>query len=272
MFGDVYREVLCILDPKRSPDEWRRIFNYEWSHPEDYSGYVLIDDGVIVAFLGLVFADTVIDGRTERLCNVTSWVAKEPYQSEAAGLVLELRRLKYTITNLSCNTPAFKVFSKLGFKVLETHKRVFVTRPLLGAGPVRQALTDPDDVAGCLDEADSQIFRDHLPYAKHLVIASSRGYCYVVYTLGQWRHLPLGHIHYVSDRREFLKNLGGIQQALWARHRVFLAECDERLLAGARIPWSYKRPLKIPRLFKSSRVQREGLSNLYSEVVLLNLS
>lgn len=272
MFEEVHRELLQLLDRRRPQEEWRRIFEYGWEHSENYVGYVLVEDGELVGFLGMIFSELRGAGGTEHLCNVSSWIAKESHRAESSALVLPLRDLKaYTVTNLSCNDVAHRIFSRLGFEVLETHTTILtpVRRPSSHSG--LRITSDPEQVGSMLQGIDSVIFRDHLPYTQHLLAWDDEGYCYLVYTMGRRRKLRTARIHYCSDKGRLVRDLFPIQMHLMRSHGAMIAECDSRLVEDIELPSSYKKPMRIPRLFKSSRLKREQVSNLYSEVVLLNL-
>ncbi len=273
MFDDIYGELLKLLDPERPREAWRRIFEYDWKRAEDYVGYVAIDDGELVGFMGLIFSEMVIQGRTERFCNVSSLITKESHRGAAALFVLGLRSLRdHTVTNLSSNDLAYRLFSRMPFDVLETHTRVILQ---VGARPSRHqtpfVAVDPDVIEGRLDERHRLIFQDHQPFAEHLLVQDDAGSCYVLYTLGR-RHLTRSvRIHYISDGAIFANNLRAIQRALFRRHHSLIIDCPERMVEHLDIPFSFRKRLRIPRLFMSDRLRRDQISNLYSEAVLLNL-
>jgi hypothetical protein len=217
-----------------------------------------------------------IDGSDEPFCNVSSWIAKETHRGEAATLVLALTNLRhYTLTNLSSNRTAYGAFSKLGFDVLENHVRVVLPALPFGRGrsqPSCHTTFDCEAISQRLEGSDKQAFQDHRRFAHHLLAWDDDGYCYIIYTRGRRRRLRTARVHYFSDRDRFVRHLRSIQLSLSRHDGSLVVECDERLLRGATIPWSYRTRLPIPRLFKSPRLRREQISNLYSERVLLNLS
>jgi hypothetical protein len=276
MFEEVHRELLSVLDPRRPKDSWRRIFEYSWYHSEEHVGYVIVNQGELVGFMGTIFSEVVVEGKVHRVCNVTSLIAKEAHRTEAFALVLSLRNLKdYTLTNLSCNELAYPIFDRIGFETLETHASIF--SPLRRGVPTRQVQRsrvslDPANIKTVLEGPDLSFFEDHLPYTKHLVTWDSSGYCYVVYTLGRRFRLRTARLHYVSDRERFASSLPMIQRSLLCRHGTVLAECDSRLVASLDIPSSYQKELPIPRLFLSPSLTKDQINNLYSELVLLDIA
>jgi hypothetical protein len=273
MFDDIYRELLQLLDPERPREAWRLIFEYDWNRAEDYVGYVAIDDGELVGFMGLIFSEMVIQGRTERFCNVSSLITKPSHRGAAALFVLGLRSLRdHTVTNLSSNDLAYRLFSRMPFDVLETHTRVIlpsIAWPSHGANPF--VTVDPDTIGSRLDERHQRIFADHQSFAEHLFVQDAEGGCYVLYTLGRRHRNRSVRIHYLSDGNVFAHNIRPIQRTLFQRHHSLIIDCPERMVEHLDIPFSFRKRLRIPRLFMSNRLRRDQISNLYSEAILLNL-
>ena len=275
MFDEIYSGLLQAHDVTLTKEEWRRIFTHGWPSPEDHVGYVLMDQGAPVGFVGLIFSEMVIDGVSEKFCNVTSWVVKETHHTSAAALVPPLRELPgYTITNLTSNERAYRVFSRLGFRILETHTRLAL--PLYGlVAPSRSLdctiMHEPDLIAAELDEAHARILQDHLPYAQHLLAVSDLGCCYVVYTPVRNASFRTIRIHYISHKEHLAAMWPSILRSLRRRHRCLLAECDERHIRPSSLPYSLRRTLPVPRLYKSARLKADQITSLYSEMVLLNL-
>lgn len=273
-FDDIHSELLVILDAKRPKEEWRRIFTHGWAGDEAYNGYALLDNGEIVGFLGLIFARLPTADGAEPLCNVTSWIVKDRYRGEAALLVLPLRKLSgYTLTNLSSNRTAYEVFTRLGFDVLETHKRIFLPPPpAFGRQGYRAVvIVEPEEILPRLEGRDVKLFDDHRTCARHLLIEGEDGYCYVIFTSGRRRRLPCARIHYFSNPARLPPLLPTLQRSLWKHHGLVLAECDERMVEGLELARSVRKRLSIPRLFRSSRLSNHQIPNLYSEIPLLNL-
>lgn len=275
-FDKIHMELLRELDPSIPRGVWQRLFLYGWNRAEDYVGFALVKDSddTPVGFMGLIFSEMVIDGKPERLCNVTSWVAKDDYKAESTAFVFALRNLKeYTITNLSCNKIAYNIFTRLGFKPLETHKRVISIAPALTArlrSTPNYSLFDAESISEKLDPCDRKLLQEHLPYTKPMLIGDDNGCCLLLYTLATRRRLGAVRIHYMSSTDEFCRHLRNIQWSLLRRHGAVFLECDERFLQGIPISMSYK--IKVYRLFKSRSLQKEQIPNCYSELVLLNLN
>lgn len=275
MFAEIHDQLLVLLDRDRPREEWRRIFDPGWERDEDHVGLALYDGDEPVAFVGLLFCEREVGGIRRRFCNVSSFVAKEPYRQEAALLALALRRMEgYTITNLSPNDDVLELFERLGFEELDTHWTIFRPTRLLRPSAWRRDVRvseDADRLEAALGEAEARLLEDHRDCARHVIAEYPGGHCYVVYTTGLRWHVRIVRIHYLSHEEGFLRSLPRLQLHWLTRHGALLAECDERMLEGPAPPASFRHPRVWPRLYRSRELDRGRIDNLYSEVVLLNL-
>ena len=110
--------LLMEFDASRlGPTEWHRIFTSIWKSDIDYVGYMLVDEGNVVGFYGLLFSDHTIGGQRYTLCNFGNWIIKDGYRGHAIAMLLPLLRLtNITITNISASSNVRQIFQKLGFK------------------------------------------------------------------------------------------------------------------------------------------------------------
>lgn len=275
MFDAIHDHLLTLLPPPRPRDEWRRIFRPPWPSDRDLAGYALVEGDRPVAFMGLLFAERWVGSRKERFCNVTSWIATEPYRGESSLLALQLRSFRdHTVTNLTPTAEAGRVFGRLGFESLETHRTILwagnALRPSVLARGLRVS-ADPGDVEAVLDDRDRELLETHRGLTHHQVAWDAGGYCHVVFTLGRRARAPLIRIHRVSDRARFARWLPRLQLH-WAReYGAPLAECDSRLVDPLGPPFGVRRARATPRLYRSAGVDRAEIDNLYSEIVLLDL-
>lgn len=278
MFEEVHGSLLVRLDSRRPKEEWRRLFDPGWARPEEHVGKALYDGDRMVAFLGMLFAECVSGGRSQRLCNVHSWIAEDGYRRDAIALVLGLRgEGRYTVTNLSPEPHVRDIFLRLGFRVLE--QEVLIMRPPLspaGFMAPRGARTTwgAEAIAPLLDPEQSRLHEDHRPYARHVVIETRRGLCYALYHIRRRRRIRTALLHHMSEPAVFVDALPAVRAHLFKRHGALMIEADPRLLRGVTVPCSFRIRRRYPRLFKPAGPSGEGapvVPNLYSELVLLNL-
>src|SRR5882672_8108148 len=91
-FDRVYPLLLDFNNSRIAQDKWRQIFNTNWNSPENYCGLLLLQGGRVEGYLGLLFSARMIKGRTEKFCNMTSWIVREGCRSQSL-LLFELLKL-----------------------------------------------------------------------------------------------------------------------------------------------------------------------------------
>lgn len=262
--------LLGQLDPTRSPDRWRPIFDFGWRRPDEPVGLMVRSGDRVVGYMGTILSEQIVEGRPERFCNVTSWVVADSERGVGALLGLALGRFQgYTITSLTPNRLTVPILTRLGLRVLDEHWTVLCpTWPGRPAGRCR-VVTDQEGSA-LLDPEDARILADHRPYARHLVATGEDGACLVVYTLRRRWRLRTARLHYLSNRKAFPGYWPAIRRSLVARHRAWLAEADSRLLSGLHLSGAVRKRMGMPRLFRSA-LHPEQVTDLYSEVILLGV-
>lgn len=270
-FERVYPLLLDFDIPRFTKDHWQRIFNNTWHSPEDYCGYVLFQDGEVKGFLGLLFSRRLIGGRSEKFCNMTSWIVREECRSQSLRLLLELMKLKdYTLTNFTASQTVAAVLRKLGFSELDTTHQILFPNPAALRSKA-SCYVDADQIREQLSEQDRAIFDDHHQLdCRHLLIASADDYCYLILKNKVHRHLPFARIHYLSNQQLFLKTIDAVRTQVCLRLRVAGLLVDQRYLSEQQFGYSQLYPQQCPAFFKSSTVTADQIDTIYSEVILLH--
>lgn len=274
-FESVY-PLLATMSGAISKDRWRALFDYPWETPERTRGFLLIDGEKVVGFFGTIFSTREIGGRTERICNLSTWVTLPEYRNQALRLFQTVATLPdCTIT---CATPlpaTYSLYTRFGFQDLETALRIILPLPSLRQPTaffryrVERKL---DRIAALLPEPEPRAFRDHRACpCGHLVVHSRSGRCYIVFTHTRGARHRFVHLHHISDRAIFLEALDVLRWHFLTVERTAFMMIDARLLAGADIPWSRTTTLARKQVVKSSTLRPEQLDNLYTELVLLGL-
>lgn len=272
-FDAIHAVLVDAFGPGRlQKEDWRRIVDYRFEGAEPaHRGWVLVDSGAIVGFLGAIFSER----GAERFCNVTAWAVKASHRKASLQLLVPLTELHdHTVLNLSPNPFTLAVFRRMGFVDLED--AVHVIPPVVAERAPRgyELVTDPRDVATILSPTDLRIYRDHQPYAcTHLVFAGAHDYSYVVAAKTHLRRFPASFIYYRSNPRLFRALAAPMQRALLFRHRTAVSLVDRRLTAEAPLRFCPARRLVQPRLYKparESRRRRTEIDTLYSELVMLD--
>ena len=276
-FGRIHSSLLIELDPKIPRGRWQRLFEWGWENPEDHSGFALVDGaGQFVGFMATIYSDQMVSGRTERFCNVSSWIVKEGFRSSALSLLLPvISRPELTVTNLTSIPTVNRMFRSLGFQTLETHIRVCF--PISRGRPGRRGRQNvsihlrSEFGKGELPERVGRRVGDLADVCSHWFLRTADEVCHVAFSLGRRRHLPTIRIHEVSEPDVFVRGLPELGRRFLREFKAPQFELDERLLRGREVKWSQKIPLPETRLFRSQAVNPKDISNLYSELPLLSL-
>jgi hypothetical protein len=274
---DEIKALLSKFPGRLSDTDWRRIFDYRWQRDETHCGLALMDDGRPVGFLGMIFSQRQIEGRTEKFCNLTAWVVEEAHRSRALTLILPVLRLKdYTVIDLTPSRRVYRMQRRLGFQDLDTHCRILLPfgrklfQPRVGAIRI---IRDPAVIEATLQGEHLRIFRDHRPYrCQHLVAATDTRYCYILYSPLKRKRIPYAHIQYISDPEFFARAYRPIRNAVLRTTRSLFIMIDSRFVENMKLPLSLAMPFRAPKQYRSQRLRPCQIDNLYSEVILLNLT
>lgn len=265
-----------VNNPSITREDWQSLFTYPWRSPDDPLGFVLVDDGKIVGYLGAICSRRVIAGRQEKFCNITSWVTDKNHRQQAIMLLTPILKLTdHTITNQTPAKHIHPLFTKLGFQELERKRVILFPFPefkrLVTPSSFR-ATTDKNLIAKILKEPDATIFKDHLPLkCGHLLIYNDQGYSYALFTKTKGRKYHFSHVHYISNKPVFFANLNVVRfHLLWANRALFTM-IDSRFVGDAKIPHSRLVEWASATLYKSATLKPGQIDNLYSELILLHL-
>lgn len=273
-FSRVHKSLLCKLNNRIPAQRWRRLFNWGWTNPENHVGFALeAPDQSLVGFLGTLYSLQPFGDSLLPVCNLSSWIVEPGYRSSALSLVMPvLRRRELTVTNLTSLPEVNEMFRKLGFRTLETHSRIMlpVPRPGLPKNPECERL-NPEALPAAVDQAVRTRVSDHRLAGEHWMLRHNGRCCHIALTLGRRRRLKTARIHHLDHPEVFAAGIGALHRRLFQEHGTILMECDDRLVTGVRIPGTKQIPLPVSRIFRSLELQPEQLTNLYSELPLLNL-
>ena len=275
LFPKLHDAFLADDDPLSGEAEWRGVFDYAWETPEGHRGYALLDGGEVVGMLGMIFSRRVIDGREEAFCNLHTWWVREDRRGHSLMLLRPVTALRgYTVTHFTPCDRVRAVCRRLGFADLSSRLTILPPWGRGGGDPGPAALSfDADGIAGRVSDADRKILDDHRPYrCGHLLVEEGGEHCYVLYTHVVRHRLPYVHVHYFSDRGLFARREPAIRAALLGRHDARFVAVDTRLVGEMPLRRGFRFWAPANGLFKSARVRPDQVDNLYSDVVLLDLT
>lgn len=273
-FERVYPLLQGFGDSSISKEDWKKIFLSPWQ-TEDFCGYLLLKDGDVKGYLGLIFSWRILNDKTEKLCNMTSWIVNEDCRGQSLLLLLELLKLKdYTLTNFTASPTVATVVSKLGFQEFQVDQRVLLPMPHFALSGLGHGCDfDLQVIRSKLRGDDLRIFDDHQGLnCRHLLLQSGNGDCYVVLKKTKRKKLTFAKVHYLTNVKVFHECMESLAAKICLRLRVFGLMVDERYIEGRQFRASVRYPHQRKAYFKSNSttVNKNQLDTLYSEVVILH--
>jgi hypothetical protein len=271
-FDRVYPLFQDFGDAPISKETWKKIFVTPWKNSEDFCGYLLLQDGAVKGYLGLIFSRRMLNDKVEKFCNMTSWVVSEDCRGKSLSMLLEVLKLKdYTLTNFTASPTVATILSKLGFTEFAVDQRILLPLPRF-AGRSQGCDFDLQSIRGKLKDDDLRIFDDHQGLnCDHLLLQSHRGDCYVVLKNTVRRRVRFAKVHYLSNTDVFHDCMQRLTAAICLRLKVFGILVDERYIGGRQFIAAVKYPHQRKAFFKSSSITGPNcIDTLYSEMVILH--
>lgn len=276
-FEKIYPLLLEFNNPYLTKEDWKQLFVNHCGTDEDYFGYALFDQDKVMGFLGLIFSHRLIDGRMRKFCNMTSYIIRTEYQGKGLSrlLLAEVVKLKeYTITTLPPPLKTLRMHINQGFQELDSgYRLIFPVPTIRGFFDTCSLLSGVENLKNNLNSDELKIYKDHsLCKCIHLLITKNKERCYIIVKRILRKGLPFIEIHYLSNLPMFIKYINQIRIKLSLYLRVWGLLMDERLLKSQKIKYSIIRKYHRPKLFRSSLLQRDNITdNLYTESLILNV-
>lgn len=271
-FERVYPQLRHCFGDSLLKEDWKKIFVTRWQAPEDFCGYILLNDEQVKGYLGLLFSSRVVDDKIERFCNLTSWCVSDDSRAKSLSLLLEALKLKhFTFTNFTASPTVATISGKLGFKSFTVDQRVLLPVPHLVDRRFGCDF-DLEVVRSKLSENDLRIFDDHQGInCEHLLLRSDNGDCYVVLKKTVRKRLSFAKVHYLSNLDVFHECMERLIARICLRLRVFGVMVDERYIEGRPFRASVRYPHQQKAYFKSTSIAHANrIDTLYSEAVVLH--
>ncbi len=278
---DAVRAFLTNRDEIFDPNNWDGLFNYSWKPAGMPYGYAIFNDEKIVGFLGTIFSERRMHGKTWTCCNTTCWFVEPEFRNQMQTLRLFAPILKMKgllITNLTPSDGAIRICEQFGYKSLDQEQVVVPVLPLPAFAIGKRPLVsfDPNEIKRYLTAEEEKIFRDHEGLkCKHFLIRErhSGEHCYGIATALPMRRLSFVkgqwlNICYLSNAEIFSRNYRHMRIKLWREGRFCLLRYDARLVPG-QLSRIASRAKKI-RQYKSSEPLPWTIDNLYSELMTFN--
>ncbi len=259
------------MSSRISLERWRRLFDYAWLEAKPDCGVVVIENGGVAGYLGVIHAERQIGGRTVRTANLSSWYIARTLRGQGVGLaMLELatRDPSVTYTTFSSNPPALRLMAKVGLGLLD-ERRLLWRRTAEAAGI--EVLTGFTAVLPEVSEDERQILEDHrdLPVQPHLLRAPE-GDCLVILSVKKKAaDIAYHEVLHLGRPGALAPHAQAFANAVLAPGASLLA-IDQRFLDGFEIA-AETEPVSVPRYFRSPDLAPREVDFLYSEIPLLDL-
>ena len=263
------------LSSARTPEVWARAFRQNWLPDKPNNGFLIRQDGRIVGGIGAIYAERPVHGKLERFCNITSWCVLDAFRTQSGRLAMAVvSQPGFHFTDLTPTEVVSKTLQFLKFKPMNERQAVWpnVPWPFARLAGVR-VLTDPGRIEGVLPADAAKAYRDHrhLPWLSHLAVGRGGAWCHVVWRPTELKGVKGAMVLAFSDAGLFLRYRLAAGSHLLLRHALPYTRVESRLLP--RVP---KPSIELAgyrnKVFKSDTLTEADISNLYSELVALDLS
>ena len=262
------------LSQERSAEDWAEAFRQDWGVEKPNNGFLIRVDGQIVGGIGAIYAQRLINGKPEKFCNITSWCVLDQYRSQSMRLAIAVTSQPgFHFTDLTPTEVVSKTLQFLKFKPMNERQAVFPNFPWpfsLLAGV--HVITDPDEIEQVLSSEERKAYMDHghLSWLNHLAVGRPGAFCHVVYKRTQLKGVPGAFVLATSDPRRFLRHRFALGSHLLLRHGLFFTRIESRLLPKVPRPGIELSGYRN-KVFRSDTLSEADISNLYTEIVALDL-
>lgn len=264
--------ILLLFDSPHKKNDWVKIFNYKWN-PKDYVGYHLTNESnEIVGFMGLIFSTRIINGKTNKFCNVTSFIIKDGYRAFVTLFLLKLKNLDdYILTGLSPIRESYNLFKKIGFKILEEEYIIIPTINKITRNRGKYSFSNKET----RNRSYLKILKDHKNLnCNYLILNIDGKECILIFRVVSQIHFGILIkkilIFHINDVELFNETISIVLNEYYIRYGLFSVIYVDRRFLQKKIRISFKRKLTVPRIFKyNNKIDPRIIDELYSEHILL---
>ena len=303
-----YPKVLPLLEKFETAgtlkEKFPLLFQYHWPCSIDCCGVMIVDDGKVIAYLGLVFSDRIIQGKPEIFANLTTLIIDNNYRGQKLThrIIQYLQSLgDFSLTAITPIPSLYSMYKSNGFRDLLDHRVVFWKSPFLSKTPTCTLLSDPKEIAQNLSGESLRIFKDHQAFHCNLLLFKNNNQSalvvlkdikgqrrkfitnkwigYMDWTLRKFLRLDLLSKTMVCKEIHYCSNYA----LLLAEWKCFLALAYPLLQVSAicvkkeqtlRVPPSYCLSSEFNhsrQMFFSKSVSNKDYDGLYSELFILDM-
>ena len=257
------------LNDRVSAGHWAEALDVPWEVERPNTGFMLLDEGIVVGVQLAFYSERLIDGCHERFCNLGAWCVLPDYRFHGLRLLKSaLDQEGYHFTDLSPSGNVVDINSRLDFRFLDTSTFLVPNLPWPGTGGATIS-SDPGVIERALEGRDLQLYRDHATAAaaRHLVLIKGGDSCYVVFRKDPWKRLrAFATVLHVGNPALYRELAGPLARHLLIHHGAVGTLVEPRIV-GHRPRHSVA--IRSPRrkMFRSDDLAPAQVDYLYSELV-----
>lgn len=262
------------LSQQHTPEDWAKAFMQDWGIEKPNNGFLLRDDGRVVGGIGAIYARRPVRGNPMNLCNITSWCVLDQYRSQSMRLAMALTSQPgFHYSDLTPTEVVSKTLQFLKFKPMNERHAVWPNLPwpvsLLSGIHV---VTDPDRIEKVMAPEEARAYRDHrhLSWLHHLAVGHTGSYCHVVWKKKKLKGISGAFVLATSDPELLLKYRLTLGNHLLFRHGQLFTRIESRFLGGVPRPCIELSGYRN-KVFRSDILNESDVSNLYTEIVALDI-
>lgn len=253
---------------KWGAEGWARLLANRWGGPQGQFAVVAMDGRQIVGAMGMNDSTRHTPRGPQRYRNLTSWYVLKSHRGMGLGEALMHRAMAdpaVTSTNLTSAKAALPLVGRIGFAVLDDHRRVWRPR---GGGAL--PLTRAPLAEAPLGPVDRRVLEDHADLNLHpLCIETPDGPLTLVLSVKRKVDEYVTHEVVYAGRPDLLARHGQAlaDTLLPPEGAVLSADC--RLAPDAATGTVI--PIEVPRFYKGTAMRTHEIDHMYSEIVLMDM-
>lgn len=268
----VARFLTDHLNKRIPPDRWAGALSVPWDVEQPNHGFFLRDEDAVVGAYLAYYSQQPVHGRPERFCNLGAWCVLDGYRHAGVRLLSRLLAQEgYHFTDFSPSGNVVELNRRMKFVDLDTTTDLVANAPVPTRRGAARVTSDPDALLETLSHDELTLYRDHrrAAAAKHLLVSTPREHCYVVFRRDTRKRVrAFGSILHVSNPELFRATASQVGGHLMTRHGI-PATLVERRIAGGGVRRGRTVTHPRPRMFRSSTLDADQVSYLYSELTCL---
>lgn len=257
------------LNARLTPASWARAIRPSWQIEAPNHGFMLLSQGRVVGAHVAFYSQRMVEGRSEKFCNLAAWCVLDAYRAHGLRLLKALLdQPGYSFTDLSPSGNVVPLNRRLKFQTLNTDATLSINLPWPRWASGVRIVDNPAVLRSYLAGRDLEIYKDHAcaPAAHHLVIIKGGKSCYVIFRKDTRKRMRLfASILHVGNKSLFSETLWHLRSYLVTHFGLPATLIEERFVSTRPL---LSLPLRAPRpkMMLSSRVTPSQVDYLYSEL------